>query len=154
MNNGTITVSGQQVGLNLRGGAVNAKGSLVGVRAFCAIKAGIGLDDIEKMSFKEVKALIVERKLATGEQIKTWGQEYDTARDAHKRDSRSMVSLFVASPEWKHSFKPSFNAKGDCIGGTATFRKETSSKSLASQLSAARAQIAALEAKLALPAVS
>src|SRR6266446_761305 len=142
-----LVVSGQNVGVNTRDGACNERGTLVGVRRFVADKAKL-TDDIEGMKYADVKALIVKQNLATKEQIKTWDDAYDTHRDAHKRDSRSMVSLFVASPEWKHSFKPSYNKKGDCIGGTATFRKETSSKSLASQLRDALAQNAALKAKL------
>jgi hypothetical protein len=149
-----IVVAGQTLSTNLRDGAISDKGSLVGVRVFVAGKAGLTKDEVKDMKYSEVKALIESRKLATKDQIKVWDDEYDAHRSRHFGESRQMVSLFVASPEWRNNVKLAYNQKGECIGANATFRKERSTVSLASQLSLARAEIATLRKQLpaALPA--
>jgi hypothetical protein len=146
-----ITVAGQQVSLNTRGGAVNDKGTLTGVRVYVAQKAGLTKEEVEKKTFKEVKEMIETQSLATKEEVAGWTKEYNGHRAAHYADSARIGGLFIASPEWRKAFRPSYNKAGDFIGGILTIRKERSKAStLQAQIAAKDAEIAALKARVAL----
>jgi hypothetical protein len=154
MHTKQIVVAGQQIALNSRDGALNDKGTLVGARRFMAAKAGL-TDDLKEMKTSEVVALIESRGLATKDQCKVWDKEYKAHRNAHFAASSQIGGLFIASPEWRKSFKPAYNAKGEFIGGNLSIRRERSSTaSLASQLAAARAEIAALKSGSTVPAIA
>jgi hypothetical protein len=150
-NKKQLVVAGQPLAINQRDGALTAKGVLVGARVFIAMKAGMAHDrkDVEGMTTKDVIAKIEADGLATKEQCKTWEKEYKAHKSAHYAASSQIGGLFIASPEWRKSFKTDYNAKGEPIGGTLTFRKERSANaSLASQLAAIRAENAKLQAQL------
>lgn len=147
-----LMIQGKQVAIPSFGGAVNAKGTLVGVRIFVAEKAGLSTEDVKELSFKEVKALAVNAG-ATAEQIKTWSGDYNRERDAFYSEGGLVNGMLAADPSYRKTLKVNRNKTGDVIGATTVYRKERSPKAtLAAENAALKAQIAKLTAAMALPA--
>jgi hypothetical protein len=149
MQNNQLVVSGQNLVLPDLGHAVNDKYSLVGARRFVAAKAGLTEAEIEKKTMKEVKDLCVAAGIDEAE-IKAWRAEYDSIEKSYRKFSRQATALFSSDPAFRQAWKPNFNAKGQFIGATTTFRKERSlSQSANVRLEQAEARVKQLEALIA-----
>lgn len=140
-----LVIQGKALALSNYKGAVNDKGTLVGVRLFVGAKINLTAEDLEGASFKDVKALCVKAG-KTKEEVKAWQKEYDMLRVEHAKDSRNLTALLVADPAFKASLRMNINRKGETIGATTVFRKEKSPRqTLENQLAAAQAEIARLK---------
>lgn len=139
----------------VQGKAVDLK-KLPNVREYIAEKAGITLPAHVKgtpgLTGKEVTALCVTAG-KTEEQVKAWRKEFDGVRKQHFIHSSMAVAMLAADPSIRTTLRPSLNKKGECIGGSATFRRERSaSQSQAQRIAQLERDLATALARLALPA--
>lgn len=137
--------------------AVGPITALPNIRQFIAGKAGITLPVTPKggkgLTMKEVTALVVATNVHTEENVKQWRKDLDVLRTQHYVDSSRVVGMLAADPTLRKSVKPTFNKKGECIGASASFRREkglgasaTIIAKLTAELAQAKAQLAALPA--------
>lgn len=131
--------------LMVQGKALELK-KLPNVREYIASTLGVALPATVKgqkgLTGKEVTALCVAAG-KTEEQVKAARKAFDTVRKQHFIHSGMAVAMLAADPSIRTTLRPSLNKAGECIGGSATFRRERS----ASQTQASR--IAQLEKQLA-----
>lgn len=135
---------------------VGAIAALPNIRKFIADKAGITLPEVPKggkgLTMKEVTALVVATNKHTEENVKQWRKDLDVLRTQHYVDSARVVGMLAADPTLRKSVKPTFNKKGECIGASASFRREKGLGASATIIAQLTARLAAAEARLALPA--
>lgn len=140
----------------VQGKAIELK-KLPNVREYIAETLGVTLPATVKgqkgLTGKEVTALCVAAG-KTEEQVKAARKAFDTVRKEHFIASGMAVAMMAADPSIRTTLRPSLNKKGECIGGSATFRRERSaSQSQAQRIAQLEQQLArALAAVASLPA--
>ena len=142
----TLVVQGQSLSLPSFGGAVNDKGTLIGVRRFVANAFGLSETLIEGKTMKEVKTLAIANG-ATDEKLKELSKTYDAERTAFYREGNLLNGMLASDPNYRKTLRIVKNQKGDVIGANCSYRKERSANATKDQIiEGLKAQVAKLTA--------